>query len=290
MHREPRISGLFGVAAALIGSGAYGSEPSPLPAATLSKVHEDPQSPNTASVWPDELANLQRQVLTSQFAVFASDLTVAQGLRDWIDSELLVFNSRFGSSVEGPGLVLAIGPGEQLDPRVEAWRKEHPRPARDWWRRYCLDGDFGKVYFIESFSMPVSVAKSLGVLPVDVHARWVCFLTTDVHQAAAFDKLVADRIERRGTDARPRSRTGSPSKDIEHAVGLKMMELMYGIMAVWYRSIDRSLMNLHRREVLWTLWLDQTMDDDVGRAKAVEDVHREIDAAWRRLYENRPID
>ena len=123
--------------------------------------------------------------------------------------------------------------------------------------------------------MPREELIRLGLVAKDARvAAFPCFLTTDQHKNEAFDQA--------------RRESAKTAVHVEDELGV--MAFMRAIIYKTYRSIDIKLMQLQRRETLWTALIMSCRLDDSKKSQLISALGTEIDGEFERLWLSRPID
>ena len=258
--------------------------------------------------WPRELAGRRLQGIGEYYALYAVNSRDAGSLGHWLDSELENAASRFGLPHER-GLILAIDAGEEPMAALAEWRSKNVDRSRpiDWQsdrvgpfgfrkgfrgdegRPYCL-GTSNPAYFTESYEIPYDDAVEIGVIdPTVIGPTWVCVLTTDSHSGAVFDSIVTRTRWEGKREAMEVAR-----EVIRRHPSQLLVYWIFSIEAAFltseYRSIDRELMHLQRREVLWQSLIKRSPMDEDSRTALLNRVRSGIDDAWKKLFLSRPTD
>lgn len=244
--------------------------------------------------WPRHLAGRELQVKTKDYALYAANPQMADELNEWLMKELTQFRLKYDTQITGPGLVLAIEPGEEPIHALEEWRKRNVRRERwiNWsspirrqffmsplGRPYCLSRTN---YFAESFSLPYDEAVESAILDRSLQRPgWICLLTADAHLLGAFDSTIKQR-----TDAAEHTHRRATK-----SLGAMMMYTMARFLIFpRYRTIDIELMHLQRKEALLHALLDASQMDVPRRTLARKELRATIDQEWKHRWVRRPID
>lgn len=254
--------------------------------------------------WPDRLAGRTLRATTDDYVLYAPNGVEAGQLQAWLDQEIAEYRSRYGPFAGGPGMVFAIGAGEEPVTAIEEWRRKnvhrsrllvwkyHARDLGPPWpfrgRPYCLDRE---PYYTESFSMPYEQGVHAGLLDPALKPAWICFLATDQHMVEEFDELILRRREQSLEKLvelfkDPRF----PAAFVLSFPAMPIFLIGHVYISQRYRSIDIDLMQLQRRETLWGALIDWSVPDDSERERKLKALCEEIDEAWKRLFLHRPID
>lgn len=252
-----------------------------LPTSGCHAAHQVGTNVAMAPAWPQWLAGRQLHAETPDYVLYARAPRVAERLKRWLDEELSTFRDWYVFTPKGPGLVLAIEPGEEPSAPAAKWCGEQARPLRDHpysFRRHP--------YFRESFDMPVNDAVTIGLLDERVPApAWICFLTTDEHLGAVFEaKLTVLRKEwLADLKAMP------PDVWAANRWVIPLFYVGAELSFPRFRSIDVELMHLQRRETLWSALMRCVIEDESLREAEMDAVREEIDVEWQRIWDSRPM-
>ena len=242
--------------------------------------------------WPEQLAGRELRVNTKDYALYAANPKMADELHEWLMKELTQFRLEYDTKIQGPGLVLAIEPGEEPIDALEEWRKRNVRRERwiNWsspirrqffmsplGRPYCLSRTN---YFKESFSFPYDEALESAIVDrTTQRPGWICLLTADAHLLGAFDSTIKQR-----------RRVAKPVRGNASLGALMMFAGIRLLILPRYRTIDIELMHLQRKEALFHALLDASQMDVPRRTLARKELRATIDQEWKYRWVRRPID
>ncbi len=241
------------------------------------------RAPSTNQSQKQSILGRLRWVKTDKYDLFSRDIGEAEALKPWIDRELESFHARFEVSPKGRGLILAIEPGDEPNEKVLEWaarnvdrtRTVHLSPESNRWvyqtgRPYCLSR--GTPYFRESFAITSTQSEMLIPLPFnDGRYAWMCFLTTDAHLLEAFDSTL--------------KRSEETAVHVDDGLGL--LKLQRWMIHGDYKSIDKQLMQLQRREVLWSVLIRSEIGLQTSASKLTKGLEKEIDEEYGRIFLSR---
>ena len=232
-----------------------------------------------------KLAGRPLQISTSRYVIFAHSHELAAGLASWLDSEFVEFEGVYQVGPNVPVAIAAIEPGEETAPYVKEWRRAFVSRVRpvifaaksgphryDQGRPYCMSPP--EPYFRESFLMPTDAAVQLGLVDAGtVQAPSVCFLTTDEHHEEAFqlDLQVMERTMVR-----------EPDSWILRLIDQEAFRQNH--------TLDRQLMHLQRREVLWQSLIDASFSDREKIMQLKHELVGQIDSEFGKIFLSRRTD
>jgi len=260
-----------------------------------------PGEESTTRAWPQKLAARNLQTITGDFALYGNDVQATEKLQRWVDIQICRFQTRYGEGVQtGPGLILAIEPGKEPFSAIETWRERNQgdRGTLPTWASRigglfstrATDRPYARSrtpYFRESFSIPYEDACDIGILNENTpRPAWICLLTTDAQLDSAFDEQVMLSLQRHWERVKK-------VPFLVRAANLPAMVVWTPIR--WLslsecRSIDRRLMQLDRREALFSALIFSRFDVP-DRCEALDkELRVETDKRWMRLWKRRPRD
>jgi hypothetical protein len=255
------------------------------------------QTTQPATDWPKVLLGRKLQHTSDNFVIYANISSSGVQLASIVEQELQDFQSRYDLQVPGPGIILAIEPGDDPSRALELWRKAHAASERDLkWshpkyrnpfnfehRPYCSF----ESYFRESFYLPVVDLRELAAdeLSPALEIAWCCVLTTNAHVRATLNSLLVKSW--RETSAK-KWRKMAPSI-LENLSAVPFFLLIGTAGYAKNLVLDLNMLKLQRRETLWITFLKVSLPDNDARTKLLEQLESEIDDQWRQLWLKRPI-
>lgn len=250
----------------------------------------------TDSSDPQEMLGYALSATHSDFAIYSTNRSAEVELARWVEAQLVEFRSLFDPDYNKRGIVFVLDGEVAPTPQLESWRAKHVSRKRSisWKspiRRQTVKSDAGRPYclsktpyFSEAWWLPPKVlGRVAGVSLNDV--GWVVFLVSDTHFARSFDAENG-----RNAKANEEHLKSVPPVVRFLSVGTEqVMRLVHIAMLADYKKIDRRLMHLQRKEVLWEAFLASGSDQNqfsTGRAT----LQGIVDDIWKFIWFRRPLD